>query len=79
MGFGLPTAIAAGFGVRAVDLGAVDDPDATLRALFSAEGPSVVRVPVDYQANVYPMVPPGAANEEAIGDYEQPRAAEESA
>ncbi|MFA6505913.1 MAG: biosynthetic-type acetolactate synthase large subunit [Treponemataceae bacterium] len=71
--------IAAGFGIPSVDLSLVDNPKETLRTLLAAKGPSVVRVPVDAHANVYPMVPPGAANEEAIGDYAQAAAEEESA
>jgi acetolactate synthase-1/2/3 large subunit len=71
--------IAEGFGLRALDLAEADDPLQALRSAFAAEGPAVIRVPVDYQANVYPMVPPGAANEDAIGGYEQPKRQEESA
>jgi acetolactate synthase-1/2/3 large subunit len=64
-------AIAAGFGVPSVDLEALDggNGEAALAAALSAGGPVLVRVAVDAAANVYPMVPPGAANEEALGDY----------
>jgi len=31
-------------------------------------GPCLVDLPVTDRANVYPMVPPGAANREMIGD-----------
>jgi acetolactate synthase-1/2/3 large subunit len=72
-------AIAAGFGLPAIDLAESDDPEGALREMLRTRGPSIIRVPVEAQANVYPMVPPGAANEDSIGDYEQPGAEEESA
>jgi len=71
--------IAAGFGLRAVDLAEADNPRAALVSAFAEEGPTVIRVPVDALANVYPMVPPGAANEDAIGSYADDGAEEESA
>jgi len=71
--------IAAGFGVPAIDLEKEDDPLGALEAVFRRKGPSVVRVPVDALSNVYPMVPPGAANEDAIGCYADCESREESA
>ena len=58
--------IAEGFGVRAVDLGTSRDPLADLERALKREGPCLVRVPVAAQDNVYPMVPPGAANIDMI-------------
>ncbi len=58
--------IAEGFGVRAVDLSQARDPMAELERALLREGPCLVRVPVDARENVYPMVPPGAANTEMI-------------
>ncbi len=58
--------IAEGFGVRAVDLALSRDPMAELERALLREGPCLVRVPVEAQENVYPMVPPGAANTEMI-------------
>ena len=60
-------AIARGFGLRGVDLGACADPAAALRAALSAPGPCLVNAPVHETENVLPMVPPGAANREMIG------------
>jgi len=54
--------IAEGFGVRAMDLGKSRSPMADLERAIKREGPCLVRVPVAAQDNVYPMVPPGAAN-----------------
>jgi len=59
-------ALAAGFGMAAVDLEHCRDPRGALAAALSAPGPALVRVPVDRDAHVYPMVPPGAANHEMI-------------
>jgi acetolactate synthase-1/2/3 large subunit len=58
--------IAEGFGVRAVDLALSRDPMAELERALLREGPCLVRVPVEAQENVYPMVPPGAGNLEMI-------------
>jgi len=60
------TAIARGFGVTACDLGGVDDPGATLACALAATGPCLINVPIACEENVYPMVPPGAANREMI-------------
>jgi len=60
------TTIARGFGIAAVDLGASDDPAAALREAMELPGPVLVHVPVDQEARVFPMVPPGAANSEMI-------------
>jgi acetolactate synthase-1/2/3 large subunit len=59
--------IAEGFGVRALDLEASRDPLADLERALRREGPCLVRVPIRPEDNVYPMVPPGAANIEMIG------------
>jgi acetolactate synthase-1/2/3 large subunit len=59
-------ALAAAFGMAAVDLEHCRDPRGTLAAALAAPGPALVRLPVDPDAHVYPMVPPGAANNEMI-------------
>jgi acetolactate synthase I/II/III large subunit len=56
------TAIARGFRVAAYDLGRADDPVATLADALREPGPCLVNVPIAAEENVYPMVPPGAAN-----------------
>ena len=60
-------AIARGFGLAAHDLG-VGDPVQTLEAAFATDGPCLIHAPVDPEERVYPMVPPGAANRDMIGD-----------
>lgn len=58
--------IAEGFGVRALDLSASKTPRADLERALKREGPCLVRIQVEAQDNVYPMVPPGAANTNMI-------------
>uniref|UniRef100_U5FC97 Acetolactate synthase n=1 Tax=Desulfovibrio sp. U5L TaxID=596152 RepID=U5FC97_9BACT len=58
--------LAAAFGLACVDLGACRDARGALSAALAAPGPALVRLPVDPDAHVYPMVPPGAANHEMI-------------
>jgi acetolactate synthase-1/2/3 large subunit len=59
--------IAEGFGIPATDLSMAADPRGTLAEILERPGPCLVRIPVDAADNVYPMVPPGAANTTMIG------------
>ena len=59
-------AIARGFGVAAVDLGRAADPLEQLARALKTSGPYLINVPIAAEANVYPMVPPGAANRDMI-------------
>ena len=58
--------VARGFGVPAFDLDGVADPKAALAEALTTPGPVFIRCPIDAEAFVYPMVPPGAANTEMI-------------
>lgn len=60
--------IAGGFGLFAVDLALSADPEADLRAALARPGPALIHVPLDVRDKVYPVVPPGAANTNMIGD-----------
>jgi acetolactate synthase-1/2/3 large subunit len=62
-------AIAEGFGIEALDLSNAADPEEALRSALTRKGPILIRYAADAEANVYPMVPPGAANEDALGEY----------
>ena len=64
-------AIARGFGIQAIDLDGARDPLAELACGLREPGPCLVNVRIAADANVYPMVPPGAANREMI-DYHSP-------
>src|SRR5262245_1094162 len=59
-------AIARGFGIAACDLGDTHQPVAELPRALRTPGASLIRVPIERAANVYPMVPPGAANRDMI-------------
>jgi len=58
-------AVANGFGVRAERLSGLRT--SLLRDAIETRGPCLIDVPIAPAANVLPMVPPGAANRDAIG------------
>ncbi len=60
-------AIARGFGMRSYDLDGMEDPLRGLADAVSEPGPCLINVPIGIDEDVYPMVPPGAANKEMIG------------
>ncbi|WP_318374112.1 acetolactate synthase large subunit [Enterobacter sp.] len=60
--------IAAGFGLYSCDLNGEADPQAALQAAISRPGPALIHVRIDAEQKVYPMVPPGAANTEMVGE-----------
>jgi acetolactate synthase-1/2/3 large subunit len=59
-------AIASQFGIRGVNLDAAVEPLKTIKTMLREPGPWIIDVPVHDAENVYPMVPPGAANREMI-------------
>lgn len=63
-------AIARGFGLRGVRLEPnATNPLAAIDAALAQPGPCVIDIPVHAAANVYPMVPPGAANRHMISAH----------
>lgn len=60
--------VARGFGVPAYDLTHSDDPVATLAEALNSDGPGLIHAPIDVHTRVYPMVPPGAANKDMLGE-----------
>ncbi|MHA0866280.1 acetolactate synthase large subunit [Enterobacter wuhouensis] len=60
--------IAAGFGLHTCDLNAEEDAHAALQAAISRPGPALIHVRIDPEQKVYPMVPPGAANTDMVGE-----------
>lgn len=60
--------IAEGFGMYGIDLGSSSDPKAALHEALQRPGPALIHVPVDAKDKVYPIVPPGSANSNMIGD-----------
>jgi acetolactate synthase-1/2/3 large subunit len=63
-------ALARAFGIRGLRLDPERDPLDRLAEALVAPGPCVIDVPIHEQANVYPMVPPGAANRHMISEPE---------
>ena len=60
-------AIARGMGLAAWDLEGAEDPLETLARALAAPGPCLINAPIHAEEDVYPMVPPGAANTTMIG------------
>ncbi|RTN94592.1 acetolactate synthase large subunit [Enterobacter sp. WCHEn090032] len=60
--------IAAGFGLHTCDLNAEEDAHVALQEAISRPGPALIHVRIDPEHKVYPMVPPGAANTEMVGE-----------
>jgi acetolactate synthase-1/2/3 large subunit len=63
-------ALARAFGLRGLRLDPDRDPLAELSAALTAPGPCLIDIPIHQAANVYPMVPPGAANRHMIAEPE---------
>jgi len=61
-------AIARGFGAIGMTIESPSDVDDALREAKEIDAPVVIDFRVDYQANVFPMVPPGAALNEIIDE-----------
>ena len=61
-------AIARGFGIPGCAIGIQHDEEALRRAL-SIKGPALLDIAVPETENVYPMVPPGKSNVEAIWSH----------
>lgn len=59
--------IAKGFGMKAYDLAEGGNPEDILAKALGESGPCLIQVRVDVEESVYPMVPPGAANNMMIG------------
>ncbi len=62
------TTIAAGFGIKSATINSAGDVETTLNRILSESGPAFVNIIISPDHNVLPMVPPGAANSESIGE-----------
>jgi acetolactate synthase-1/2/3 large subunit len=58
--------IAEGFGIKSMKLNNCSSPLESLQEIIKSDGPTLIEVDIDPEENVYPMVPPGAANIEMI-------------
>jgi acetolactate synthase-1/2/3 large subunit len=59
--------VARAFGINAFDLGLSSHPHEMLEKALKEPGPCLINVPIESEHNVFPMVPPGAANLQMIG------------
>lgn len=59
-------AVARAFGLRGVRLDPHRDPLGTLAEALEGSGPCLIEIPIEDETNVFPMVPPGAANHQTI-------------
>lgn len=60
--------IAEGFGWQTLDLDTAADPKSALAAALKVRGPTFIHASIDRHEQVLPMVAPGAANKDMIGD-----------
>jgi len=60
--------VARAFGVQAFTIQTRAEVEPALKKLLSSKGPTLLHVPIDPQANVWPLVPPGKANDEMINE-----------
>jgi hypothetical protein len=60
--------LAESLGVRAFDLADDENPRATLARALGERGPCLMHALISADEKVYPMVPPGAANKDMIGE-----------
>ena len=60
-------AIGREYGIRSANLAAMGDPLRAVERILAGHGPGIIDVPIHFAENVFPMVPPGAANRDMIG------------
>lgn len=60
--------IAQGFGLQSCDLNKQDNPIQALKKAINSYGPCLIHANIDISEKAYPMVPPGAANIEMVGE-----------
>lgn len=61
-------AIAAGFGIKSATISDPSGIEKMVPGLLSQKGPAFINIIIPHKYNVLPMVPPGAANRDTIGD-----------
>jgi len=65
-------AVARGFGIAAEAVEAGRGSTEAIARALDGKGPRLLAIGIDAEENVLPMVPPGAANTEAIGERRRP-------
>jgi len=61
--------IAKGFGMKSYNAAAGCDLEPLLAKVLAEDGPCLINVPIALDEEVYPMVPPGAANSTMLGGF----------
>ena len=69
------TRVAEAFGIPAFRVEGAEDVDSAIDRLLSHRGPVLAHVPIDPRANVWPLVPPGASNDNMLDQETSPCAA----
>ena len=64
------TALARAFGIASFRLDRAEHVDHALRSLLDCDGPALLHVSVDVEANVWPLVPPNRNNAEMLFEKE---------
>ncbi|CAH9055430.1 Acetolactate synthase isozyme 2 large subunit [Pseudoalteromonas holothuriae] len=64
-------ALAAVFGIAGQTITRADEVDEAIDALVSSQGPYILHACIDDKENVWPLVPPGAANDEMMTEKAQ--------
>ena len=54
------------FGIPGQTVTRADEVDTAIDALVNSQGPYILHVCIDDKENVWPLVPPGAANDEMM-------------
>jgi len=62
-------ALAQSIGVDGIDLQVSLDPMQDLQQVLQRSGPALINVPIDPETMVFPMVPPGASNQDMIDHH----------
>ena len=57
------------FGIRGFRVCEPDDLTGAVEEILSKPGACIIDIPIHYEENVYPIVPPGRANREMIGGW----------
>jgi acetolactate synthase-1/2/3 large subunit len=58
--------LAAVFGIKGQTITRADEVDAAVEALVASQGPYILHACIDDKENVWPLVPPGAANDQML-------------
>jgi acetolactate synthase-1/2/3 large subunit len=64
--------LAAAYGVHGRRVESADEVDEAVRDALEVPGPAVLEFMIEQEANVFPMIPPGASLSEAIEDEPAP-------